>query len=71
MSKYTTERLYGTSTLRSLQGEIPYIEKRIELLGANLARENAKHWRVRDSHLITKICDAVAFWEARIKEIES
>lgn len=68
--KYSTEELYGTSTLNVLKGEVHYIEIRLDLLQSNLERENAKHWRIRDSHLITKIIDAQNFWRARIKEIE-
>ncbi len=70
MSAYTTEQLYGNSLKGVLTGEIPYLEKRIEILEDNLSRENAKHWRDRDSHLVTKIKDAQRFYEARIKEIK-
>lgn len=68
--KYTTEDLYGIPTLRVLKGEIHFIEIRLELLGNNLKLENAKHWSIRDSHLITKIIDAQKFWRERIKEIK-
>ena len=69
MSKFTTEDLYGTPTLEMLAGEVKYIEIRLELLEARLTVENDKHWKVRDSHLITKIADAQSFWRERIKEI--
>ena len=69
MSAYTTEQLYGTSLKGILTGEIPYLEKRISILEDNLTKENDKHWRDRDSHLVTKIKEAQRFYEARIKEI--
>ena len=70
MSAYTTEQLYGKSLKGVLTGEIPYLEKRIEILEDNLSLENDKPFMDRDSHLITKIKDAQRFYEARIKEIK-
>ncbi len=69
-TKYSTAELYGVS-LRTLHGEIPYFKARLEMLGANLSVENARHHTIRDSHLITKIRDAQSFYRERIKEIES
>ena len=69
MSAYTTAQLYGKSLKGVLTGEIKYLQLRIEILDNNLSRENAKHWRDRDSQLVKEICDAKIFYEARIKEI--
>ena len=68
--KYSTEDLYGTPTLSMLDGEIPYIKKRIEMLDDTLAKENAKHWRGKDMHLVAEIMRGIKFWEDRLKEIK-
>jgi len=66
---FTTKQLYGTDDLSELEGEIPFIEIRIEMLENAKTIENAKHMSVRDAYLIKKINDSQSFWAERIKGI--